>query len=170
LADLVILNKADLAEEAQRKEAETLVRELAPRADVVLATHCDFDLKRVWNLTQRAHRVLASNDEKAEHAHYQTVVVPLPHPAQRARLEAALQGLPSDVWRAKGFVRLRGESSLWLVQYTGGGKSGRYTIAPFFLSLSGPEPETSLVFIGPSLERDALFKLFRDDVQLLSMY
>lgn len=177
LADLIVFNKTDVAQESELFEAQKFMRELAPRADVILTTHCDFDLNRVWNLAQN-NRVLTSGKEtaksaeteKAAHAHYQTAVVALPHPARRARLEAALQGLPPEIWRAKGFVRLQGEAGLWLVQYTGGGQSGRYTIAPFYQGISGPEPETSLVFIGPALNRPALLKLFRDDVQLLAMY
>jgi hypothetical protein len=62
---------------------------------------------------------------KRRNIHFQTVICPLPHPIERAGFEAALQGLPPEVWRVKGFVHLRGEG-LHLLQYTGGGAQSRY--------------------------------------------
>lgn len=85
----------------------------------------------------------------------------MPHPVERSRIETALQGLPVDVWRAKGFLRLRGEDGLMLLQYSGGSAGGGiWQFAPFRLYADMKEPPASLVFIGPALERDKILRDF----------
>jgi hypothetical protein len=74
---------------------------------------------------------------------------------------AALGDLGDEVWRAKGFVRLRGEAGMFLLQYTGGGAGGgRATIAPFYLPPLREEPPTILVFIGAALDSARLKRDF----------
>jgi len=173
LSDWIVLNQADLTDEETLARAEIAVRKVNPQAQLVCATHCEFDLQSLWETvesTPELRRTFASGEkahEKVQHPSAQTVVCPLPHPVERARLEAALQGLGENVWRAKGFVRLRGESELFLVQFTGGAGGGRYTLAPFYGG--SDEPPTTLVFIGANLDRQSLMRDFAGIGNLLGM-
>ena len=168
LADTILINKQDLANEAQLGRVEQRVREINGTAHIERATECHLDFERFWPCTLQSTTEFRTkqNDTPGEtHAHFQTVVCPLPHPVERAALEKALRGLPSNVLRAKGFVRLCGEEQLQLVQFTGGENmdgenTGRFMLAPFHLSLTQEEPPTTLVFIGAAMNRDAILREF----------
>lgn len=166
LADCIVLNKTDLLAPPQLDVLEVALRQLNPHATIERAVQCDFDLSPLWHSTHAAQSTLArvapaqstlDADTSAAHAHAHTIVCRLPHPIERAALEAAFAKLPGTVWRAKGFARLRGESGLRLIQYTGGGDgTGRLHIAPFSLPHGDAEPDTFLVFIGAALEEVTL--------------
>jgi G3E family GTPase len=168
LADWIVLNKIDLAETHIVHQVEQRLQQLNATAHTVRAEQTQFDLEPLWqqilNSGSSAHQSTSITPDAAlsdAHAHTHTAICPLPHPVERARLEAALQGLGAEVWRAKGFVRLRGESELHLVQFTGSNGSGRYQIAPFYLPHGAIEPETSLVFLGAALDAEKLLNDFR---------
>jgi G3E family GTPase len=165
MADFILVNKADLAPRSTLLALAERFHKIAPQARLIPTQGCNMEFDEFWN------RVLAApaiefqrpkiEDQKSEHAHSHTVFCPLPHPVERAKLEAALSALPPEVWRAKGFVRVRGESGVLLVQYTGGGKSaGRFRLAPFHLAFGSEEPTTGIVFIGAHLDEQRLRELF----------
>ena len=176
LADVIVLNKTDLAERNTLIALETHFRKLNPHAVLDFAVECEFDLGSLWGrvLGTVSVQKSKSEDQGAAHAAH-TMFCPLPHPVERARLEAALAALPPEVWRAKGFVRLRGESGVLLVQYTGGenygsgASAGRTRIAPFHLPFGGEEPNTGLVFIGAALDEKELLAAFFGRDKLLSV-
>lgn len=174
LADWIVLNKTDLIAAPQLGVLETALRQLNAHANLTRAVQCDFDLSPLWrtvstspNVKQSTlsraipHQSTLDGTEAALHAHAHTIVFPLPHPVERAALEAAFAKLPGTVWRAKGFARVRGESGLRLIQYTGGADgTGRLHIAPFSLPHGDAEPDTFLVFIGAALDEEALKREF----------
>lgn len=169
LADCIVLNKTDLAPPETQTALQTQFQKLNPDATIVSAVEAQFDYAPLWQTT---HQLRTPNSElrtqTTPHAAH-TVFCPLPHPVERARLESALSALPSQVWRAKGFVRLRGEAGVQLVQYTGGGESvGRWRLAPFHLPFGMQEPATGLVFIGAGLDEAKLLKDFLGRNQLLA--
>lgn len=169
LADLLLLNKKDIAR--QLDDIEEKLRGLNSSAEIVRTEQCAIDLAGLWRRVLEGGSIERDSDdagEPAAHLHYHTVVCPLPHPLERAALEAALQSLPPEVWRAKGFVRLRGEAGLQLVQYTGGGETGRYQIVPFYLPPVGLEPEAALVFIGAALDKQELLARFSSNSNLIA--
>lgn len=173
LADLILLNKRDLA--TNLTEVEAKLRQVNPHATIIHTEQCAFDLELFWQQAITSGEKLRLAPDQADgpdavHTHYHTVVCPLPHPVQREKLEAALRELPPEVWRAKGFVRLRGVEGLQLVQYSGGSSGGRHQIAPFFLPPGAPEPEPALVFIGSSLNRENLMRDFTSGGKLLAFF
>jgi G3E family GTPase len=89
---------------------------------------------------------------------------PLPHPVSKEKLEAALNQLPAEVLRVKGFVRLRGESALRLLQYTASDTTSAhyrdYHFAPFYMMPGAKEPLCALVVLGSGLNETALQKYF----------
>ena len=170
LADILLLNKRDIADHLEAVEAK--LTELNPRARILPTEQCIFDYGLVWESSLSSAPVVRPSvaaDGAAAHAHYHTVVCPLPHTLERSALEEALSDLPPEVWRAKGFVSLRGEAGLQLVQYTGGGSAGgRFQIVPFYLPPSGEPPAPALVFIGASLDYAGLMKRFTGDSRMLA--
>lgn len=170
LADTILLNKTDLAPATGQVAAK--LRTANKHAAIILTQHCDAPLDAMWaRAGSDAMAPSGANVEgaaEAAHTHYHTVWCPLPHPLERDKLEAALRDLPPEVWRAKGFVHLRGHEGLQLVQYTGGGGQGRFHIAGFFLPAGFKEPAAGLVFIGAALDRAALLQRFAGDNRLIA--
>ncbi len=144
LADTIILNKIDLINDAALTALRAKIAELNPNARVQTATEGEVDFD--WNFAARVDR--KPDLPLAPHADSHTIWVALPHPLERAALERALSELDENIWRAKGFVRVRGESDLQLVQGCGGLDGHRTRIAPFAIPFGASEPELGLVFIG----------------------
>ena len=170
LSDMIVVNKTDIAGETASQVA-TALREINPRALLLPAAWAQCDLTPIWAAVAENVPRTAENtsDTAAPHAHYHTVVCPLPHPVEKARLEAALGRLGAQVWRAKGFVRVRGLGGWQLLQYTGGGTGGgRWHLAPFHLPAYAAEPDGFVVFIGADLDRTQLLRDFAG-TRLLAM-
>ena len=163
LADTIVLNKIDLIGGAALTALKAKLAELNPRArlDACIEGEAAFD----WNLAIRAHlapdspakyRAAAPTSMHAApdsaHANSHTMWVALPHPLERAALERALSELDENIWRAKGFVRVRGQSDLQLVQLSGGPDGNRARIAPFAAPFGAPEPNLGLIFIGADFD------------------
>ncbi len=160
LADVLVVNKADLVDWPLLKKLEQKLAEVNPRATIFAAREAEFPLEDLWaNLAAAPERTHAGT--AVPHAHSHTIFHPLPHPLQREGLEEALKKLPSDVWRVKGFVRLAGEGGLWLVQFSGGDGTGRWQLAPFYPAWGAPEPNLGIVFIGAALDNERLEAEFR---------
>ena len=169
LADWIVINKTDLAQASTLAAMQTYFRKLNSHAEIELTTECEFDLSSFWNRVLSQTSIQKSNIENQRSSHAaHTLFVPLPHPIERARLEAALSTLPPEVWRAKGFVRLRGEAGVLLVQLTGGA-TPRFRLSPFHLSFGSEEPNTGLVFIGAALNEKELMASFFGREKLLSV-
>lgn len=173
-ADIVILNKADLASPQALEEAKREVLEINPEATVLFADHCDIDADYLLEgefsglLAQRAGAG-ASGDRHGQdhgrghnhdhdhgeghrhpHAPAESFVLDASGGARRGAVEGFFRALPDNVWRAKGFMRIDGQPSL--VQYT----MGQLEITP-----SAAPPAHNLVFIGRAMDRDAITSGFR---------
>jgi G3E family GTPase len=163
LADLILLNKADLANEETLAALQNQFQNLNPHAEIKSVVECEFDTAGLWpGVLPPQEMQRPKIKSKSSHHDAHTVFCPLPHPVERARLEKAFADLPPQVWRAKGFVRLCGEAGVLLAQYTGGEKnqSGRFRLAPFHLPFGSEEPPTGLVFIGAALDEKELLQAF----------
>lgn len=159
LADPIILNKMDLIS-GDADTAISTIQAFHPGAQILPARQGEIDATAFWGnvLTQQ----LAPSENQQTHAHFacQSVLCPLPHPVSREKLEAALHRLPDYVFRVKGFVRLRGESTLQLLQYTAGGNYRDFHFAPFYMTPGATEPLCALVVLGSGLDEEMLQKHF----------
>lgn len=186
LADWLVLSKSDLAVKSNRwkigaqsgeaglQASEEFLRETNAGARIERALRGAFDFTGLWHRALHSHGADARATtalEAAPHAHYQTVNVPVPRALERAEFEAKLAALPSHIWRAKGFVRLRenGRERLYVMQFVGGelgGLSGeepnaQWEIAPFdWPADRAAQLPLTLVFIGPQLDRITLERDF----------
>lgn len=161
LADDILLNKADRVARATLDAFAAQVRALNPRAQVSPCIECEVSLHAFWTRELAPREV--ERGLEAAHPVAHSVLVPVPHPIERADLEAAMRALSPEVWRAKGFVRLRGVTGLQLLQYTGGvagGEPGDWHFAPFRVGFGIDEPSPVIVFLGAHLNAAQLRRDF----------
>ncbi len=190
LADWLVLSKSDLAIKSDRWRigaktgeaallaSEEFLRERNAGARIERALKGAFDFTALWHHTLHGNAPHGGAPTRSQteldaapHAHYQTVNVPVTRAIERAEFEAKLRALPSQVWRAKGFLRLRedGHEGLYVMQFVGGELGGltgeedeaQWEIAPFdWPADRAAKPPLTLVFIGPQLDRAALEREF----------
>jgi G3E family GTPase len=137
-ADLVVLNKVDLATDAD-VTAER-VRVLEPEARLVHATNGVVPLEVLLGLTPR-DRELAPH---APHLHFRTFTWSRAEPAPFKPLFDALLSLPPTVLRAKGFLNLSERPGKKVVAHL----VGRRLYAQPVGEWAGAVPESRLVLIG----------------------
>ncbi|MFQ3640562.1 MAG: GTP-binding protein [Chloracidobacterium sp.] len=163
-ADVVVISKADEATPKQIADIRAYVEENNPHAPVYLVTNGQVagDEEFRWLLAdvepaERERRraamrasleALSEADYKA-HTDFHSMSCRLLRPLVRSRFEHFMRNLPSDIIRAKGFLRFAGEDGLWVMMYV----NGDLYIRPVTLS---PSPEEHLVFIGATLDHARL--------------
>ncbi len=127
-ADLVVLNKTDLIDDAARARVEAEIRAVVPRAVKVVATRGGrLDATMLLGLAAGAEDDLANrpshHDAEPDHDHddFSSFVVPVPPVAEPEGFLRKLAGLAADhdVLRIKGFVAVEGKPMRLLVQGVG---------------------------------------------------
>lgn len=134
-ADLLVVNKTDLADEDSMAALRARLDELGPEAIRVETEHGRLPMPLAFSTAGRT-------TPEHEHFHgpdFQSRTIPMPEPVSRADLTAALNGLSSSVLRAKGFVRLSDDGAVHLMQMAGRRIS---------FSAGDEAEETALVLIG----------------------
>jgi G3E family GTPase len=140
VADLVLLNKCDVATGAARAAARALIDRLAPHAAVVETAQAAID-PAVLTLPARPHDVVQKGPP-AHHHHdesFRAITLRRDAPVARNDFEALVADLPAAVLRAKGPVRLD-DGQTWLAQLAG----RRLDLTPW----PGAPSATRLVVIG----------------------
>lgn len=159
-ADVLVVNKSDLVSDETVAALRDWLRDQAPRAGTVMATHgCvapglllgftgigdpPIDPELDVDRTASAHR---HEDEAHDHtaAVFETFTVRLPNPVDEADFRAGLDALPESVLRAKGFVRFRqAPERRHLMQLVG----RRWEITDLGVEDDGKQKETQIVFLG----------------------
>lgn len=156
-ADIVLLNKIDLASPEQLAAARAKVAELNPGAQIVTSERCDVDAGLVldalsgWEPGQHAggHHNEHHHGHHGGHPEFDSEVLDAAGPVARAALESFFAGLPPEVLRAKGFMTVDGAASL--VQFT----AGQLEITATTL-----DRVPQMVFIGRDLDRAGLAASF----------
>ena len=151
-ADIVLLNKIDLAEVEAIEAARREVAAIAGDASVIATEHCDVDLGLVLDRPARgggpAHEHEHEHDDghgHAGHGHFDSFVLDAAGGVSRAGLESFFAALPDTVYRAKGFMSVDGAPCL--VQFSPG---------QFDVEAAPGEHAPRLVVIGRGLERGAI--------------
>ncbi|NHN84445.1 GTP-binding protein [Acetobacter musti] len=166
-ADVIILNKTDLVDEATLADIETRLRQInayvrihrAQRGDVPLTDVLDqggFDL-------QRALAYEPDFLENTEHSHEEgvssvsfSVSEPLDEGRFHAWINALLQEQGADILRSKGILNFKGRDERFAFQAVHMMADGGY-IGPW---KDGEKRESRLVFIGKNLNRPRLRRGF----------
>jgi cobalamin biosynthesis protein CobW len=160
-ADLIILNKADLLQDAKVRILSAEINAAAPRAKIVVTEKGRIEPIILLGLAAAAEDDLARrpshHDDEEEHNHddFDTFVVDLAAPNDAGTFVERLKGVAADhdVLRMKGFIEVAGRPMRLLVQ----GVGVRFT-HHFDRPWRADEPRASrLVVIGQKgLDRDAI--------------
>jgi cobalamin biosynthesis protein CobW len=166
-ADLVVLNKIDLLDEAQRAAVESLIREeIPPHVKIVPACNGQLDPHALLGLEAAAeetidqrpdHHGFANDPDHHHHDAFDSVVV-AGEPASREAAIAALQQLVEGhtIYRAKGFAALPGAPMRLVVQGV-----GRRFDSYFDRRWHEDEtPASRFVLIGEALDQAVLQQAF----------
>lgn len=169
-ADIVILNKVDLAPAADLEAVRRAAAGLNAAGELVFAERCDVDLGRLLDgpssRVVEAYRVAHGqpsgtqahadghnhdHDHGRDHRHppAQSFVLDADGDAGRLAVETFFRALPENVWRAKGFMSVDGQPCL--IQFT----MGQLEISP-----AEPKRIRNMVFIGADMDRDAIERRF----------
>jgi cobalamin biosynthesis protein CobW len=152
-ADLVLVNKADRVDAAQRAEVEAAIRrEARPGVQLVWIDHGRIDPQAALGLGVAAEDDLASrkshHDDAGEHDHddFASFVVELPSVADPAAFAARLEDVIRrfDLLRVKGFLAVEGKAMRHVVQAVGP-RIERYFDKPW---AAGEVPRSALVVIA----------------------
>jgi cobalamin biosynthesis protein CobW len=161
-ADMIVLNKLDLVDEAGRAHAEAEIRkQLRKAVRIVPARHGALDPAVLLGLGSAAEDDLDSRpshvdgEEEHDHDDFESFVVglaPSEGPAEvEARVQAALQDF--QILRLKGFVAIEGKPMRYVVQAVGQRLAGYYD-RPW---RDGEARQSALVVIGQrGLDRDGI--------------
>ncbi|WP_312880520.1 CobW family GTP-binding protein [Paenibacillus phytorum] len=162
-ANLLLLNKADLLQEAALQEVDALVREWNPYASVHYTVFSQIDMRLMEALEeeqgQKQHPNAKHNDTNnnvqhdANHHHSHNHVMAYTHFFERAvdsnAFEEFVSKLPQEVYRAKGILSFSDTSSRFLFQYA-------YREMDFVkITPKGDVPDVA-VFIGENFSKDAV--------------
>lgn len=154
-ADIIILNKIDLAGEVQVREVRNLIGSLAPAARVLPAVQAHVPLQLLLGISANSPlRADLATHRHLEHD-YESWTYRSTRPLAYRRLRAALESLPAGIFRAKGFVRLADAPNLRFVAQMVGKRAALEVERPWEGAAA-----TELVFVGrlgelspPALER-----------------
>jgi G3E family GTPase len=174
-ADVVILNKIDLASAADLDTVGGEVSRLNQQAEILFSERCEVDVRRLFEGRSsvvdaylkvrgidRAPARESGHDHDHDHNHdhehgdkshlhapAQSFVLDACGEASLTGVEAFFRGLPENVWRAKGFMQADGRPVL--VQFS----MGQLEITP-----AEPRTMRHMVFIGRDMDRPAIEKGF----------
>lgn len=161
-ADVLLLNKIDLATPAELESVREQVQQLNPKATVLFTEQCEADLGFLLDGDESAllGRPLPAGHSHAddvhghEHGHtahppVESFVLEANGNAERGEVERFFAELPDNVWRAKGFMLIDGKPAL--VQFA----SGQLDI-----TASDAQHKQQMVFIGSGLDRGSVESRF----------
>lgn len=140
-ADIILLNKMDLVNPKIAGKVEREVQKLNPRAFILWTEHCKIEL---LDLLEGKRVQLAPSVSKTSHAplEFDSFTFKSDKVFSKERIEKFLGRLPANIFRLKGFVRLR--EGLSLLNYV----TGQIEWEPF----DAGESQTTLTCIGRKLD------------------
>lgn len=148
-ADLVLMNKIDLADQVTLQIAESRVAALAPGARIIRCVDADVPLAVLLGLdgsTAQAggSQARASSIPARADGAFETVTIERLQPISTRQLHNFLSSLPERVYRVKGFLYLTERADTrCILQATG--KRAMITIGE---SWNGRQPRSRIVFIA----------------------
>ena len=168
IADMVILNKMDLAEEGPLKNLQEWLKAINPIATIIRATRAEIAIDGILNvggfdLTGKTH--ILAEDEHEEHVHdsdITSISIREDRPLDRGKFIAWLNELVAmeggDLLRYKGILNFKGVTSRTTLQ-------GVHMINELEDGGSWPDgvvPSTELVFIGRRLIEEVIREGFNN--------
>jgi len=135
-ADILLINKTDLVSEEELEWVEAETRRCNGRATIFRSERCGIDTNLLFGLGIEKRETFTPPQHSGE---FQSVVFTSEGTLNRQRFNVFVDGLPEQVYRAKGFIRFSDGSALFNFV------AGRAELEDF------PAERTELVFIGRGL-------------------
>jgi len=169
LADVVVLNKADLVDAARLARVRELCRSLNDRAPLLVTRHGEVDARMLLDVDVVPGRQLMLGQVDAEHDHhdhdghlhaaFDAVTFATDRPLDPRRFVGFLQQRPAAAYRIKGFVHfgVSGHRQRYVLHAVG--QHLRFEVSSW---PAGQPRGTSLVVIGCAVDRDALVAALRE--------
>ncbi len=168
-ADLIVLNKVDIAPAAVLEEVRSDIAKLNSSAEIHFAERCDVDIDRL--LDGPSNAALRSYAKKRGHMHNgdddrvrginqgdlhdhrhppaESFVLDTPSDTARVDVESFFRQLSGNVWRAKGHMTIEGQSCL--IQYSMGDTE---------IQAVDRRSIHNMVFIGQDMDRKEITERF----------
>jgi G3E family GTPase len=142
-ADILLLNKIDLVDAKQIEPLEAKLLEINSTAAIARTVRCQIDPELLFGIGREKNVVPPEHKHQSE---FESFTFSSDKTLLRNCFERFADGLPSNVIRAKGFVRFSDGAQLFNFV------AGRWELEPFEVD------ETQLVFIGKGLlpEKEAI--------------
>ena len=166
MADLVVLNKVDLAMPAEREAVERRIRQIVPEARILPTTHGRLPVRLLLGVglgaalaggARQPHDVHVHAADETVHAHedhgllFHTWRYGEERPLSFKALQQAINNLPVSIYRAKGFLHLAEDPARrYVLQVVG----QRAEVTPG-LAWGEQPPQSDIVFIGAAGGVDA---------------
>lgn len=150
-ADIIVLNKMDLAGEESRDRITELLREKNRRALIVPAVNGVVNPSVIYDSEGREGKFFVKNPASHNHSHdgIETVSIRFAESLDRAKFREMVESLGDKVFRVKGVVEFKDSERAEIFQYV----CGRYDFTP---SDVPADAGRYLVFIGKDLKVDNL--------------
>jgi G3E family GTPase len=146
-ADIIILNKYDLANQTKKTQLEDIIRSINPIAPIFNTKFGAVDVRTI--LDTHAFTLTEEKEHEMNHHHHNhdngisEYTFHADTSFDTEKLEIFIRSLPKEIYRIKGFINLAGLDVTYLLQRAG----RRLTIKEY------PEKKkTKLVFIGKDLK------------------
>src|SRR6266513_2674478 len=140
-ADILLLNKIDLITSQQIEPLEAKLREINPTAAIVRTERCQIDPELLFGIGR--DKTVAPPKHKHQ-PEFESFTFSSEKNFSRDCFERFADSLPTNVYRAKGFVRFADGTQLFNFV------AGRWDLEPF------ESAETSLIFIGKEIAQQKL--------------
>lgn len=167
-ADIVVLNKMDLVDEAGAAEVERRIRAINPYAEIRRATKSDVPIEAVMGreafkldrILEREPEFLSGEDNHSHNEDIMSLSFEVDQPIDEAKFNAwigeLLQSKGADLLRTKGILAYKGEDRRFAFQAVHMIADGDF-IGPW---PEGAERKSKIVFIGRDLNRPRLRRGF----------
>lgn len=134
VADVILVNKTDLVDGSQLQQIENRIRKLNDMAIIFRTSYCQMDTNLLFGLELPADRHITLSDHfHGEVSYFQFHTDRI---VDERKFEGFVQGLPKEIYRAKGFVTF--QSGGYLFNFV----AGRWDLEEM------ETDQTQLVFIG----------------------
>ncbi len=139
MADVILLNKVDLVNSDQKKEAIEKIRQINERAEIFETARCGIDTNILFGIELKEKEFGPEHRDHIEKEGIEFFTFTAEKSFGRDKFEAFLYSVPKNVYRAKGFIVFDGQTYLFNFVF------GRWEFE------ESEEKETKLVFIGKDI-------------------
>ena len=144
IADIILLNKIDLVEEAQLKEVENKIKSINKNAIIFKTKKCSIDNEYLFGInTKKTAKKRKAHELRENYFYFETKKI-----IDREKFKNFIKNMPKNIYRAKGFIKSNNGDLLF--NYV----AGRHDFEEF------KAENTELVFIGESIDKvkDSILK------------